>query len=207
MRCAKPSLGTKGLPGSAELRDQHKAPREPDALVAATVAYFTELAKGRPRLKVALDASAAKRAPMKPPQRRSVHEAASLAPCIALLGEAPVTLRLRALVEQAAQVETRCLSKVSADRGASTSVVTSTRHPRGAARRSFGSTPNMPTPSGRLASSDDRNGGTLLVKDVPYGPLRLRKVLQGAAGAAGTGIRSATQRRRGCRAAAADSDK
>lgn len=50
---------TKGLPGSAELRDQHKAPREPDALVAATVAYFTELAKGRPRLKVALDASAA----------------------------------------------------------------------------------------------------------------------------------------------------
>jgi len=49
---------TKGLPGSAHLRDQSQAPREPDALVAATVGYFAELAKGRPRLRVALSAKA-----------------------------------------------------------------------------------------------------------------------------------------------------
>lgn len=47
---------TKGLPGSADLRDQSKAPRDPDALIAVTVAYFAELAKGRPRLRVALSA-------------------------------------------------------------------------------------------------------------------------------------------------------
>ena len=47
---------TKGLPGSADLRDQSKAPRDPDALIAATVGYFAELAKGRPRLRVALSA-------------------------------------------------------------------------------------------------------------------------------------------------------
>ncbi len=49
---------TKGLPGSADLRDQSQAPREPDALVAATVDYFAALGRGRPRLRVALTATA-----------------------------------------------------------------------------------------------------------------------------------------------------
>ena len=48
---------TKGLPGSADLRDQSRAPRDPEALIAATLDYFGELAKGRPRLRVALSAT------------------------------------------------------------------------------------------------------------------------------------------------------
>jgi two-component system nitrogen regulation response regulator GlnG len=106
-------------------------------------------------------------------------KAASLAPCIALLGEAPVTLRLRALVEQAAQVETPLF--VEGERGSGREhigrYIHSTSPRRSAAFiRIDAEYADTERAIGKLRRS---HGGTLLVKDVPYGPLRLRKVLQG----------------------------
>ncbi|MFO0573316.1 MAG: tRNA dihydrouridine synthase DusB [Polyangia bacterium] len=51
---------TKGLPGSAELRDIHKAPTDPGALIAATTAYFGSLlSRGDRRVALELEAASA----------------------------------------------------------------------------------------------------------------------------------------------------
>ena len=51
---------TKGLPGSAELRDIHKAPTDPLALIGATTAYFGSLlSRGDRRVALELDAAPA----------------------------------------------------------------------------------------------------------------------------------------------------
>ncbi len=99
--------------------------------------------------------------------------------CIALVGEEKVTLRLRALVEEAAAVETPLF--VEGERGSGREHIgrcihSASQRGQGAFIRIDAEYADTERAIGKLRRS---HGGTLLIKDVPYGPLRLRKVLQG----------------------------
>jgi len=103
----------------------------------------------------------------------------SLPACIALVGEEPATQRLREQVNQAALVETPLF--VEGERGSGREHIgrhihaISTRR-AGAFIRIDAEYADTERAIGKLRRA---HGGTLLVKDLPYGTERLRRVLQG----------------------------
>jgi two-component system nitrogen regulation response regulator GlnG len=103
----------------------------------------------------------------------------SLPSCIALVGEEPATQRLREQVNQSALVETPLF--VEGERGSGREHIgrhihaISTRR-AGAFIRIDAEYADTERAIGKLRRA---HGGTLLVKDLPYGSERLRRVLQG----------------------------
>ena len=106
-------------------------------------------------------------------------KSSSLPVCIALVGEEPATLRLRQQVEQAALVETPLF--VEGERGSGREHIGRHIHATSARRagafiRIDAEYADTERAIGKLRRA---HGGTLLVKDLPYGSARLRRVLQG----------------------------
>jgi two-component system nitrogen regulation response regulator GlnG len=106
-------------------------------------------------------------------------KSSSLPVCIALVGDEPATLRLRQQVEQAALVETPLF--VEGERGSGREHIGRHIHATSARRagafiRIDAEYADTERAIGKLRRA---HGGTLLVKDLPYGSARLRRVLQG----------------------------
>lgn len=103
----------------------------------------------------------------------------NLSLCIALVGEEPATRLLREQVAEAAQVETPLL--LEGERGSGREHIGRYIHASSARRagafiRIDAEYADSERAIGKLRRA---HGGTLLVKDLPYGSARLRRVLQG----------------------------
>lgn len=99
--------------------------------------------------------------------------------CIALVGEEPATRRLREQVAESALVETPLL--LEGERGSGREHIGRHIHASSARRagafiRIDAEYADSERAIGKLRRA---HGGTLLVKDLPYGSARLRRVLQG----------------------------